>query len=198
MENNKLTEPDNSEEKLEVINQIKEIYSFIILKRFIKLIPEVRTNIAGSLLDAKTKGDVAGIDGRITIVNGMPKAAGDIKFGAAEHTARLILETKKFDKSINYVINLKYTPELIKTLQKETDLELKEILRENEPEKLKNKEFSTMQWLIKESIDKNGKIPDIIWDRGSIGKESMIRLFGKNSADIIEKIKKIINIIKDD
>lgn len=198
MENNKLTALSNSEEKLGVIRQIKEIYSFIQQKYFLKLIPEVRTNIAGALLDAKTKEDVAGIDGRITIVNDMPKAAGEVKFGVAEHTARLILEAKKFDKSINYVINLKYTPELIKTLQKETDLELKEILRENEPNKLKKKEFSTMQWLIKESLDKNGKIPDIIWDRGSIGKEPMIRLFGKNSADIIEKIKKIINIIKDD
>ena len=198
MENNTLTEPDNSEEKLEVINQIKEIYKFIKIKQFVKLIPEVRTNIAGALPNAKTKSDVAGIDGRITIVNGMPKAAGDIKFGVAEHTARLILEAKKFDKSIDYVINLKYTPELIKTLQKETDLELEEILRGKEPEKLKKKEFSTMQWLIKESIKKNGKIPDIIWDKGSIGKEPMMRLFGKNSKDIIEKIKKIINIIKYD
>ncbi len=198
MENNRLTELNNSEEKLDVINQIKEIYNFIKLKKFIKLIPEVRTNIAGALLDAKTKGEVAGIDGRITVVNDMPKAAGDVKFGAAEHTARLILEVKKFDKSINYVINLKFSPELIKTLQQETDLELEEILRENEPEKLKKKEFSTMQWLIKESINKNGKIPDIIWDKGSIGKEPMIRLFGKNSTDIIKKIEKIINSIKDD
>ncbi|MHA2180616.1 MAG: thiamine-phosphate synthase family protein [Promethearchaeota archaeon] len=198
MENNELREPDDSEEKLEVIDQIKEIYSFIKIKKFTKLIPEVRTNIAGALLDAKTKDDVAGIDGRITIVNGMPKAAGDIKFGVAEHTARLIIESKKFDKSINYVINLKYTPELITILQKETDLELKEILRENEPEKLKKREFSTMQWLIKESIDRIGKIPDIIWDKGSIGKEPMLRLFGRNSTDIIEKIKKIFNIIKYD
>jgi hydroxymethylpyrimidine/phosphomethylpyrimidine kinase len=198
MENNKPTGLPTSEEKLEVVNQIKEIYTFIQQKNFIKLIPEVRTNIAGALLNAKIKDDVAGIDGRITIVNGMPKAAGDIKFGVAEHTARLILEVKKFDKSINYVINLKYTPELIKTLQENTDLKLDEILRENEPEKLKKKEYSTMQWLIKESINKNGMIPDVIWDKGSIGKEPMIRLFGKNSSDIIEKIKKIINIIKDD
>ena len=55
-----------------------------------------------------------------------------------------------------------------------------------------------MQWLIKESINKNGRIPDIIWDKGSIGKEPMIRLFGKNSTDIIEKIEKIINSIKDE
>ena len=194
MENNKLTEPNNFNEKLEVINQIKEIYSFIKLKKFIKLMPEVRTNIAGALLEAKTKGDVAGIDGRITIVNDMPKAAGDIKFGVAEHTARLILEAKKFDKSINYVINLKYIPELIKNLQKETDLILKEILRENEPEKLKKKEFSTMQWLIKESIVNNGKIPDIIWDKGSIGKEPMLRLFAKTSIDMIQKLKKIFEL----
>ncbi|MHA2280629.1 MAG: thiamine-phosphate synthase family protein [Promethearchaeota archaeon] len=198
MENNKLTAPDNSEEKLEVLKQIKEIYSFIKLKKFIKLIPEVRTNIAGALLDAKTKDDVAGIDGRITTVNGMPKAAGDIKFGVAEHTARLILSVKKFDKSVNFAMNLKYSPELIENILKQTDLEVEEINRDKEPEELKQKEFSTMQWLIKESIDRNGKISDIIWDKGSIGKEPMIRLFGKNSADIIEKLQKIFKLINND
>jgi hydroxymethylpyrimidine/phosphomethylpyrimidine kinase len=198
MENNQLLDPNLSGEKLKIINQINEIYNFIRIKKFIKFIPEVRTNIAGALVDAKSKDDVAGIDGRITVVNGLPKAAGDIKFGFAEHTARLILAAKKFDKSINFVINLKFTPELIKSLQKKTDLELKEIIRENEPGQIKKKDFSTMQWLIKESINKYGKIPDIIWDKGSIGKEPMIRLFGKNSTNIIEKIKKIINIIKDD
>ena len=194
MENNRLTELNNSEEKLDVINQIKEIYSFIKLKKFIKLIPEVRTNIAGALLDAETKGEVAGIDGRITVVNDMPKAAGDVKFGAAEHTARLILEVKKFDKSINYVINLKYTPELIKTLQKETDLILKEIQREKQPENIKQKDISTMQWLIKGCINKNVEIPDIIWDKGSMGKEPMIRLFAKSSSDMIRKLKAIIKL----
>jgi len=195
MENNKPTLLNNSEEKLKVISQINEIYSFIKIKKFIKLIPEVRTNIAGALLDAKTTSDVAGIDGRITIVNDMPKAAGDVKFGVAEHTARLILETKKFDKSINYVINLKYTPELIKYLQKKTNLDLGEIQRDKEPDKLKRKEFSTMQWLIKESVDKIGKIPDIIWDKGSIGKEPMLRLFAKTSKDMIKKLKIIMNLL---
>ncbi|GAH77320.1 unnamed protein product, partial [marine sediment metagenome] len=135
----------HSKEKLEVINQIKEIYNFIRIKKFCRLIPEVRTNIAGALHDPKTKSDVAGIDGRITIVNGIPKAAGEIKFGVAEHTARLILTAKTFDQSINYVMNLRYTPELIKNIQEKTDLELKEILRDKESLKIKNKEFTTMQ-----------------------------------------------------
>jgi len=185
----------HSKEKLEVINQIKEIYNFIRIKKFCRLIPEVRTNIAGALHDPKTKSDVAGIDGRITIVNGLPKAAGDIKFGAAEHTARLLLSAKEFENSVNFVMNLRYSPETIKDIQKKTDLELEEILREKEPRKTRNKEFSTMQWLIKESINKKGRIPDLIWDKGSIGKEPMIRLFAKNSVDMIQKLKKIVKLL---
>ena len=198
MENDKLSESTHSKERTLLINQIKEIYNFIRIKQFTKLIPEVRTNIAGALINGKTKNDVAGIDGRITIVNGLPKAAGEIKFGVAEHTARLVLTAKEFDNSINFVMNLKYSPELVLTLQKDTDLSLKEIDRKNQPAEIKSKEYSTMQWLIKESLRTTGKIPDIIWDKGSIGKEPMIRLFGKNSTDMIQKIEKIINSIKDE
>jgi predicted fused transcriptional regulator/phosphomethylpyrimidine kinase len=198
MKNNKLVEPIYSKEQLTVIDQISEIYNFIRIKKFCKFIPEVRTNIAGALKDAKTKEDVGGIDGRITIVNGLPKAAGEIKFGVAEHTARLVLTAKEFDNSINFVINLKFTPELISNIRKNTDLQLEEIDREKQPKEIKKEEFSTMQWLIKESVDKIGRIPDIIWDKGSIGKEPMIRLFGKDATDLIEKLRKIININIDD
>ena len=186
-------------EKLEIVNQIKEVYNFFSSnKEFSKLIPEVRTNISGALHNAKNKSEIAGIEGRITIINGFPKASGEIKFGVSDHTARLILTAKEFDKSINFVMNLKYRPDLIKLIQEKSDLKLQEILRENQPEDVKKKEFSTMQWLIKENVKKKGKIPDIIWDKGSVGKEPMMRLFGKNSEDMIIKLTKIINLIKEE
>lgn len=186
-------------EKLEIVNQIKEVYNFFSSnKEFSKLIPEVRTNISGSLHNAKNKSEIAGIEGRITIINGFPKASGEIKFGVSDHTARLILTAKEFDKSINFVMNLKYRPDLIKLIQEKSDLKLQEIFRENQPGDVKKKEFSTMQWLIKENVKKKGKIPDIIWDKGSVGKEPMMRLFGKNSEDMIIKLTKIINLIKEE
>ncbi len=194
MENNKLMDSLQLKEKLEVINQIKEIYNFIRIKKFCRLIPEVRTNIAGALQDAKTKEDIAGIDGRITIVNNLPKAAGEIKFGAAEHTARLLLSAKEFDNSVNFVMNLRYSPELIKNIKENAGLKLQEIIRENQPENVKKREFSTMQWLIKESVNKTGKISDIIWDKGSIGKEPMLRLFAKTSLDMVKKLKIIFDL----
>ena len=185
-----------SDKRLETINQIKEIYNLISQsKDFSKLIPEVRTNISGSLPNATKKEDIAGVEGRITIVDGFPKASGDIKFGVSDHTARLILSAKEFDNSINFVMNLKYNPSWISLIKKKTDLELQEIIREEQPEEIKKREFSTMQWLIKESSEKNGKIPDIIWDKGAIGKEPMMRLFGKTSKDMKIKIKKILDAI---
>ncbi|MFX1307686.1 MAG: bifunctional hydroxymethylpyrimidine kinase/phosphomethylpyrimidine kinase, partial [Promethearchaeota archaeon] len=71
-----------SEEKQAVIEQIKEIYNFISQsKDFSKLIPEVRMNISGSLPNATKNNEIAGIEGRITIINGYPRASGEIKFG---------------------------------------------------------------------------------------------------------------------
>ncbi|MCK4480020.1 MAG: bifunctional hydroxymethylpyrimidine kinase/phosphomethylpyrimidine kinase [Candidatus Lokiarchaeota archaeon] len=188
-----------SDERLKVINQIKEVYHFMSqLRSFSKFIPEVRMNISGSLPNAKTKEDVAGVEGRISIVNGFPKASGEIKFGVSDHTARLILSAKKFENSINFVMNLKYNPNWIIAIQENTDLQLKEIIRKDQPEEIKKKEFSTMQWLIKESIENFGKIPDIIWDIGSQGKEPMMRLFGNNSKEMIEKLEKIMRAINNE
>ena len=182
------------EERIAVINQIKEIYSYISnIKKFSEFIPEVRLNISCSLLNATNKHDIAGIEGRITIINGYPQASGEIKFGVSDHTARLILTAKKFDNSINLVMNLKYKSQWIDSIQEKTDLELYEFIRETQPKSIQERDYSTMQWLIKESVEKFGKIPDIIWDKGSIGKEPIIRVFGKNSKDMIEKLQKIIS-----
>ena len=187
------------EEKQNVVRQIREIYNLISKdKDFCKLIPEVRMNISGSLSNAKITNEIAAIEGRITIINGFPKASGEIKFGVSDHTARLILTAKKYDNSINFVINLKFIPELIESIKRNSNLEIQEIIREEQPDNVKKKEHSTMQWLIKESVEKKRKIPDIIWDKGSMGKEPMIRLFGKNSSDLIRKLEQIINLIKKD
>ena len=184
-----------SNEQLKVINQIKEVYNFIShSKSFSNLIPEVRMNISCSLLNANKRDEIAGIEGRITIIDGYPHASGEIKFGVSDHTSRLILSAKKFEHSINLVMNLKYNSELIKSIQEKTDLEVAEIVREEQPEEIKIKEYSTMEWLIKESIEKKGKIPDIIWDKGSVGKEPMIRLFSRNSKNMIAKLKQIIKL----
>ena len=183
-------------EQIEVINQIKEIYNYVSNKtKFKKLIPEVRMNISGSLPNATSKEEIAGIEGRITIIGGYPHASGEVKFNVSDHTARLILSAKEFDKSINFVTNLRYKDKYIKRIQEKTNLTTFEFLRESQPDSIKHEERSTMRWLIEESINKMGEIPDLIWDKGSIGKEPMVRVFSKTSKNMIEKLTKIVRVI---
>ncbi|MFW9929164.1 MAG: bifunctional hydroxymethylpyrimidine kinase/phosphomethylpyrimidine kinase [Candidatus Thorarchaeota archaeon] len=185
-----------SDNHLSIIEQVKEIYSFLINnKNHSRLIPEVRMNISGALPYATKKEEIAAIEGRITIVGGYPYASGEIKFGVSDHTARLILEAKKYDPSINFVMNLKYDDSWISLLHKKTSLQIQEIEREQQPVEIKNKEYSTMQWIIQETMNKMGRFPDIIWDKGAIGKEPIIRLFGKDSKDMIQKLKIISEVL---
>jgi hydroxymethylpyrimidine/phosphomethylpyrimidine kinase len=103
-----------SEEEIDVLKAVQKIMDFIGgNSSYSELVPEVRTNIAVSKKDAKNLNQIAGVEGRITLVNGLPVASGPIKFGATNHTGRLLLEAKKYDNDINVVINIKYKPEII-------------------------------------------------------------------------------------
>ncbi|TXT64733.1 MAG: hypothetical protein BAJALOKI3v1_170019 [Promethearchaeota archaeon] len=185
--------------KSNAINQVRAIYNyFSSIQTFSMLIPEVRTNISVATRNTETEENIAAIEGRITVIGGFPKACGDIKFGVSDHTARLILTAKQFDENINIVMNLKYFPHIIERLEQHSDLQLREIIREEQPEEVKEQEHSTMQWLIKKTIDEIGRIPDIIWDKGAMGKEAMMRLFAQDADDMIRKLEIILEILHQD
>jgi len=183
-------------QKVETLTQLEEIYRYISsIKAFSKVIPEVRTNISVAIPKPSSKKDIAAIEGRITVIGGFPKACGGFKFGVSDHTARILLTSKEYDPSINIVMNIKYSPELVNKLQQVHKIEVKELVREEQPEEVKKKEKSTMQWLIEECIKELGHIPDFIFDTGALGKEPMIRVFATNSKDMISKLGLILDFI---
>ncbi|MCP4760552.1 MAG: bifunctional hydroxymethylpyrimidine kinase/phosphomethylpyrimidine kinase [archaeon] len=181
-----------NEEEIDVLKAVQKVVGFICNNpNFSKFIPEVRSNVAISKSNAKNLNEIAAVDGRITVVGGIPVAAGPIKFGASNHTGRLILEAKKYDNSVNAVINIKYSSELIKKLEG-TNLSLININRLKQTRELSEKENSTMGWIVRQSFKELNSIPDIIWDSGEPEKEPMIRLFAKHALDLINKIKIIL------
>ena len=185
----------NNQDTTSVLAKVKEITDFICkTKEYCKLIPEVRTNVAIALPNATKLDEIAGVDGRITIVGGMPKCAGPIIFGATNHTGRLVLTAKQFDPNISAVINIRYTPELIMKLL-ETDFSLAEIDRMDQSLRTSQTEDSSMSWIIKNIYDQNQKIPDIIWDIGELGKEPMIRLFADSAENLLKKMKIILSYV---
>jgi hydroxymethylpyrimidine/phosphomethylpyrimidine kinase len=64
-------------------------------EEFSALIPEVRTNFVYASKESATPEDVVAVDGRISIVDGFPKATGRIKFGASSYRHTLCWKSKK-------------------------------------------------------------------------------------------------------
>jgi len=164
-------------------------------RSFALLIPEVRTNLVHALLDAKSKEDVAGIDGRITVVNGFPRASGFPQFGASSHMARFILEIMKINQEMRAGIDFIYNDEFGRWLKEycgKNNLLLGCADRSKEPEERKQKEGDSMVWKVAEAIQSvGGNVPDIAIETGAVGKEPVSVLIGKSAVEVVEQAIKL-------
>lgn len=162
---------------------------------FAPLIPEVRTNLVYAKPDAQTTDDVLAVDGRITIVNGLPKAAGKPQFGASSHMARLILELAKSDPSIRAGVNFAGNPPLVKWLTAHCAAQgwvFSTIDRSAEPEEIKETEGASMPWKVKEAIKAaGGRVPKVFYETGAIGKEPVSVLVGKDPIEVAKELCEI-------
>ena len=193
----KVADTSYTDREIMSMKMVGEVYDFLSKnKQAAQLVAEVRMNISAAEGNVSNVNEVAGIDGRITIINGYPKACGQIKMGASNHTARLLISAKKYDPEIRIVVNVKWKPDWIQKLVNKTELRIHQMNRKEEPSSQKEEESSTMQWAVEDAWKSTNRIPDNIWDDGDYQKEPMIRLFSYDARSCIEKLKLILKIIE--
>jgi predicted fused transcriptional regulator/phosphomethylpyrimidine kinase len=157
-------------------------------REFAALIPEVRTNLVYARERAKTREDVLAVDGRITVVEGLPRAAGRVKFGASSHMARLIIEIRKMDPSVRAGIDFAWTPHLSAWLERycrEKGWTFSVIDRHGEPEEVREAEGASMPWKVAEAVRAaGGRVPKVFYETGAIGKEPVSVLVGRDPVGV--------------
>jgi hydroxymethylpyrimidine/phosphomethylpyrimidine kinase len=170
-------------EAIELLEEHSEVSS---------VIPEVQSNIAMALpkFYLRSVKDVAGIPGRIVKFKEGVKASGAPEFGASSHLARILLKVMSYDPDVRSMMNIKYEPKVVEACER-LGLIISFFDRGEEPRELKAVEGGSLPWGVDRAINKIGKVPDIIYDKGDFGKEPMVRVFGK---DALEVSKKVINI----
>jgi hydroxymethylpyrimidine/phosphomethylpyrimidine kinase len=152
-------------------------------------IPEVGMNFAYALPNAKTRNDVCAVYGRITKHKERPALCGTIDFGVSKHVASIVLAAMSFDTTMQSVVNIRYSQKTIE-LCKKIGFAVGTFDRKDEPPTAP----STMEWGTKHAITVLGRLPDIIYDTGSVGKEPMIRVLGKDPEDVLFKIQKLVRV----
>jgi len=148
--------------------------------KFSELLPEVGSNIAMALPGAMRTSDVVGLSGRIVRVEGRPCLTGYPGLGGSEHVANIVLTAMRHDSRIRAALNVKFSEEILRACRK-LKLSVVGFDRSSEPRGVK-----TMVWGTEHAIKKVGMVPDVIFDRGAVGKEAMVRLLGTSATEVAE------------
>ena len=150
------------------------------------LVPEVGINFGYALPFATGLGDVVALKGRIIRVGTSIDTPAHIAYGSSSHVSRIILTAMRFDHRSRSAMNLRFSDELVERFVQK-GFEVAEFDRSGEP-----KGVSTMEWGTEKAITDLGNVPDMIFDRGSVGKEPMIRLLGESPSGVVNKLKRLL------
>lgn len=153
---------------------------------FLPYIAEVGMQVAMALPYASTKWHVAAVEGRIVKFGERVRAVGCVKFGASDHVARIVLTAMKHDPSKRAALNLRYNQDLVKGFKKAGRV-ISSFDRRIESPEVKATEGGTLVWGVEEAIKAVGRVPDVVYDLGEVGKEPMIRVLGNSAMDVVEK-----------
>lgn len=173
----------NDTERSYVISRLESAVGQLTKGMSPALIPEVGTNIAYALAGACESRDVAGVRGRIVRVGTEVRPVDEVAFGASDHIARIVLTAMRFDNRIRSAANIRFSDEIVQALE-DMLLEVRSFDREREPPGVK-----TMDWGV--AFCCRDGVPDVIYDRGAMGKEPMIRILGEDPADVAQNIIKL-------
>jgi len=150
------------------------------------LLPEVGTNMGYAVLGALEPDEVAAFEGRIVRCGTRAKRIGCARFGASKHVARIVLAMSSRDPDVRCALNIKYSEDNLAMCRK-AKLSIASFDRAKEP-----KGVSSMTWGVLDAIDRRGSVPDIIFDKGGMGKEPMIRLLGRSPQEVLFKLERIV------
>ncbi|MDR1954375.1 MAG: bifunctional hydroxymethylpyrimidine kinase/phosphomethylpyrimidine kinase [Candidatus Methanoplasma sp.] len=146
------------------------------------LVPKKGVNIAYATKGAAGPEDIAGIDRRMTLRNGMLIKNGPAKFGAAGHLSYILLEVMKKDPNIRSVINISPAEDTLDLLE-EIGLNTVRSGRRGNP-----------LWgtATKDLMERIKTVPDAISDNDHNNGKT-VKILGRDPSEVLTKLGSILN-----
>ena len=145
-----------------------------------EFVPKTGMNIAMALRDAAGPEEIAAIDKRMVVHNGLLRKNGPAKFGTAEHLSFVLLTAMTHDPETRCVMSIAYSNDVMDVME-EVGMNAVSV------QMTKDKTAEATE----EAIAKAGGIPDAIADKGS-RKNRIIRILAKDTKDMLRKLEEIL------
>jgi hydroxymethylpyrimidine/phosphomethylpyrimidine kinase len=152
-----------------------------------KLSAEVQSNLGYALPGATTHEEVAAFPGRIVR---LPEGLATIRppaFGASRHIASVILAAMQCHPQLRSTMNIRFSEAVLQKAN-EKGLTAAGFDRTKEPKEVKEREGSSLEWGTGEAMRGTSDVPDLVYDRGDVGKEPMVRILGTDPQDVLRKL----------
>ena len=184
--------------RYEVLEELQTAAARLIREDISPLIPEVMSNLGYAVPYAEGPEHVAAFPGRILKVPQGTLVPSPPTFGASRHIAALILAASGSHPHLRAAMNIRYV-EGIKDLAPLLNLRLASFRRDQEPPEVKAREGGTLAWgvaKVMQALKPGEQPPDLIGDRGEVGKEAMLRILGENPMSVVEKALALKNALQ--
>jgi hydroxymethylpyrimidine kinase / phosphomethylpyrimidine kinase / thiamine-phosphate diphosphorylase len=173
--------------RYEIILQLEQAVAQLQQGGIAGLIPEVQSNLGLALPQAATLPEVAAWEGRIVRVGENLRSVGCPRFGASRHVGTIILSTMRDDPRYRSAMNIRYGEDILQACQA-ADLRIARLSRQDAPVEDKSRGDPTLPWGDDETIQGLGAVPDIIYDLGTVGKEAMVWVLGRDAFEVAHKV----------
>jgi hydroxymethylpyrimidine/phosphomethylpyrimidine kinase len=87
-------------------------------------------------------------------------------------------------------MNIRFSEEIVEIL-KALRFDVASFDRAHEPQDVKLREGSSLEWGTTDALSRHEGIPDAVFDRGGDGKEPIVRILGRNPAEVADKVLKV-------
>ena len=157
---------------------------------FVDIVPQIRANIVACNDAAKSTKDVAGVPGRITVIDGHARALVNPQFGASSHTSELLLDAMEKWPKVRSCMYVSGRDHVIRTAKKVGF----RVVTLEESESNSKKIISAL----KSEQEIPGPRTDYpaIHSPGDYGVEPILYLFGPNARQLSEKCVKLSDLMK--
>ncbi len=145
-----------------------------------EFVPRSGMNIAMALKDAAGPEEIAAIDKRLNVHNGMLRKGGPAKFGTAEGLSYVLLTVMKHDPEMRCIMSLAYRDDIMDVME---EVGMTAVTTEMGKDKI--------SVATEKALKKCKGIPDAIVDKGP-KKERLVRLLARDTNQMLEKLEEIL------
>ena len=167
-------------DKFQVLDALDAVAAKILDTVPDELVPKGGMNIAMALKDAAGPEEIAAIDKRLTVHNGLLRKNGPAKFGTAEGLSYILLTVMKHSPETRCIMSIAYGDDIIDVME--------EVGMTSVSAEMGKDKFSEAT---EKALKKTKRIPDAIVDKGP-KKDRKIWLLAKDAQDMMAKLEEIL------